>query len=63
MGRESGLNEDAVSGGLVRRVYPPPFETRTFLMSFNHGVHWDKALRISAEIEDEELSRRLSMGK
>lgn len=40
-----------------------PLETRTFLMSFNHGVHWDKALRISAEIEDEELSRRLSMGK
>jgi hypothetical protein len=37
-----------------------PFSTPTFRMGFDPAVPWDKALRLAAELEDEELVRRLA---
>ena len=37
--------------------------TPTFRMGFEPRIPWDKALRLAAELEDEELSRRLATRK
>jgi hypothetical protein len=31
-------------------------------MGFDPAIPWDKALRLAAQMEDEELTRRLSAG-
>jgi len=36
------------------------FQTPTFDMGFEPAVSWDKALRLAAEFEDEELVRKLA---
>ncbi len=39
------------------------FHTPTFDMGFEPAVPWDKALRLAAELEDEELARKLAERK
>jgi hypothetical protein len=39
------------------------YHTPTFGMGFDPTVPWDKALQISAALEDEELIRRLAVRK
>lgn len=38
------------------------YRTPTFDMGFNPDVSWDKALRMAAALEDEELVRRHATG-
>ena len=50
---------DAIRAGLMRsrpqRTAPPA--TPTFRMGTEPGLPWDKALRMAADLEDEELAR------
>ena len=41
----------------------PAYRTPTFNMGFEPTVPWDKALQMSAALEDEELLRRLAARK
>ena len=47
--------------GSPRRVVG--YRTPTFIMGFDPTVPWDKALQISAALEDDELIRRLAARK
>ena len=40
-----------------------PARTPTYRMGFDPAVRWDKALQLGAELEDDELVRRLATGK
>ena len=40
-----------------------PFETPTFRMGFDPAVPWNKALALSGEFEDDELTRKLAVRK
>lgn len=40
-----------------------PQATATFRMGFEPALPWDKALRLAADLEDEELLRRLASRK
>lgn len=61
---KTALN-DAIRAGLAprrsrpRRTGPTP----TFRMGFEPVLPWDKALRMSADLEDEELMRRVAARK
>jgi hypothetical protein len=54
------LNQ-AVRAGMTSAVAPPaPFRTPTFRMGFEQTVPLDRALRLAADLEDEEVVRRLA---
>jgi ribbon-helix-helix CopG family protein len=59
------LNEALRLG--VDRLSPPArrraFRQRTFRMGYPPGTTLDKALQLAARLEDEEISRKLSLGK
>jgi hypothetical protein len=59
------LNEALRLG--VDRLSPPPrrrtFRQRTFRMGYPPGTALDKALQLAARLEDEEMSRKLALGK
>ena len=64
--RERGLTfkqalNEAIRAG-VNPVKRRPFRTRTFNMG-TPLVDLDKALRLAAELEDDELTRKLAAGK
>jgi hypothetical protein len=66
--RERGLSfkqavNEAIRAGLAPRSDLPAVGTRTFRMGFNPVIPLDKALRLAAELEDEELSRKLAARK
>jgi type II secretory pathway component PulF len=66
--RERGLTfkqalNEAIRAGLAPETPSVAFRTRTFSMGFNPAVPLDKALRLAAELEDEELLRRLTTHK
>jgi hypothetical protein len=50
----------AVRAGLAAPPGTAPARTPTFAMGFEPAIPWDKALRLAAELEDEELVRRLA---
>lgn len=52
---------DAIRDGAARRARPPRFETRSRSMGAP-AVNLDRALRLAAEMEDEELLRRMDRG-
>ena len=52
-----GLDRMQPSGG--RRA----FRQRTFRMGYPPGSHLDKALQLAARLEDEEVTRKLALGK
>jgi hypothetical protein len=51
----------------VDRLNPPArrpdFRQRVFKMGFPPGTQLDKALQLAARLDDEEIVRKLSMGK
>ena len=62
--RERGMSfkaavNHAIREGLAPRAGRGSFRTPTFSMGFDERVPLDKALRLAAELEDEELARRL----
>lgn len=54
---KKAINE-AIRAGLAPSIKEAPFRTPTFCMGFEPTIPWDKALRLAAELEDEELLRR-----
>ena len=54
---------DALRTGLGSSSPNPAYRTPTFSMGFEPTVPWDKALQVSAALEDEELVRRLAARK
>ena len=63
--RERGLTFREVVNAAVRTALgtsrsAEQFRTPTFSMGFTPTVPWDKALRLAAELEDEELIRKLA---
>ena len=66
--RERGLSfkeavNEAIRAGLAPRSEQPTTGTPTFRMGFNPTIPLDKALRLSGELEDEELTRKLAARK
>jgi hypothetical protein len=53
----------AIRAGLADPAAAAPFETPTFRMGFEPVVPWHKALQVAADLEDEELARRLAARK
>jgi hypothetical protein len=51
----------------IDRMQPPPsrraFRQRTFRMGYPPGSRLDKALHLAALLEDEEVARKLALGK
>jgi hypothetical protein len=54
---------DGLRAGLTGGGEVPPYRTPTFRMGFNPAVPWDKALHLAGVLEDDELIRRLAVGK
>lgn len=56
---------DAVRQGAQQTNHHPgaPFRQKTFAMGHNQEFWWDKALAMADAMEDEELSRKLMLGK
>lgn len=52
----------AVRAGLGRRG-PRRFRQRTFALGFRPDIPYEKALRLAGELEDQEILRKLSLGK
>jgi hypothetical protein len=50
----------AIRAGLTTKPGETPVETPTFRMGFRPEIPWDKALSLTAELEDDELVRRLA---
>jgi Arc/MetJ family transcription regulator len=65
--REQGLSfKDAVNSAIRRSLTPQSeaeFKQRTFALGWRPQIAYDKALQIAAAVEDEELLRKLAMGK
>jgi hypothetical protein len=66
--RERGMSfkraiNHAVRAGLADPTSTTSVRTPTFRMGFEPAIPWDKALRLAAELEDEELARRLATRK
>lgn len=53
---------DAIREGLTSGDARPPFRTRTARMG-TPTVNLDQALRLAGDIEDEELVRKMRIGK
>lgn len=66
--RERGLSfkravNEAIRAGLAPGATADSFTTPVFRMGFNPAIPSDKALRLAAELEDEELRRKLATRK
>ena len=53
----------AIRAGLAPRRSAGRFHSPTFEMGFDPSLPWDKALRMAAELEDDELARKLATRK
>lgn len=65
--RERGLSfkqavNAAIRAGLAEGG-APTFQTPTFRMGFDPAIPWDKALALSADLEDDTLIRKLAARK
>ena len=65
--RERGLSfkqavNAAIRAGLAEGG-APTFQTPTFRMGFDPAIPWDKALTLSADLEDDTLIRKLAARK
>ena len=57
---------EALRAGLTQMEHPcqpKRYKLKTFKMGFSPAYNWDKALSIAAEIEDEEILRKMSLRK
>lgn len=67
--RERGVSfkaalNDAVRSGLRSDLRPSrPFKVVSSPMGVRPGINLDKALRLAGELEDEEIIRKLELGK
>lgn len=68
--REKGLSfkaalNDAIRSGLARTPARPakPYRLKTYRMGYRPELGLDKALALSASLEDEEIARKLSLRK
>jgi len=52
----------AIRAGLGRRTRRR-FRQRTFAMGFRPDIPYDKSLRLAGELENQEILRKLSVGK
>jgi hypothetical protein len=53
-----------VRAGLqAERPTAEPFRVRAAPLGVRPGINLDKALRVAGELEDEEILRKMSMGK
>ena len=59
---KAALNQ-AVRAGLSSQAAPARFRTPTFRMGFDPTVPLDRALRLAAELDDDELTRKLASRK
>jgi hypothetical protein len=61
---KEALNEAARAGlrGKERKI-PQKFSQKTFRMGEGQEFRWDKALAVADAIEDEELTRKLTLRK
>jgi hypothetical protein len=57
------LNDVLRAGLAAEQPSRRPFEVRARPMGLRPGVNLDKALRLAAELEDEEIVRKLERGK
>jgi hypothetical protein len=63
MSFKEALNS-AIRAGLMRpKSKQRPFVQRSWSLGQEQGFRWDKALAMAAAIEDEELTRKLSLRK
>ncbi|HUA82570.1 MAG TPA: hypothetical protein VMB85_01830 [Bryobacteraceae bacterium] len=54
----------AIRAGLTQgRQRRRPFVQKTFSLGAEQNFRWDKALQVAADIEDEELGRKLALRK
>lgn len=54
----------AVRAGLTQaKLRKRPFKQKSFSLGAEQNFRWDKALQTAAAIEDEEIGRKLSIGK
>ena len=65
--RERGIGfkeavNDAIRAGLVPRPRER-FRQKTLAMGFRPEVPYDKALRLASDLEDQELLRKMAIGK
>lgn len=65
--RERGISfkeaiNASIRAGAGQRAKQPPFSTRTYAMGAS-AVSIDKALRLAADLEDEEIMRKLGLRK
>ena len=62
---KAALNEAIRVGASASRHSAPrePFRQKTYRMGFNAELRWDKVLAMADAIEDEELTRKLSLRK
>lgn len=60
---KEALNSSLRAGLTQSKPKKRPFTQKTFAMGSEQNFRWDKALAASDAIEDEELSRKLSMRK
>jgi hypothetical protein len=67
--RERGISfkealNSAIRAGFMRpKSRQRPFVQRSWSLGREQGFRWDKALAMAAAIEDEELTRKLSLRK
>lgn len=64
MSFKAALNQ-AIRDGLSRPVpkNARPFKQKTYSMGYNPDVPLDRALALAAALEDEEIIRKMSLGK
>ena len=55
----------AIRSGVSGSLPTPrqPFRQKTYRMGFNSELRWDKALALADAMEDEELTRKLTLRK
>ncbi|MGH9064704.1 MAG: hypothetical protein ACRD0L_12170 [Acidimicrobiales bacterium] len=57
-----GAVNDAIRAGLGGKSRSR-FRQRTFALGFRPDISYDKALQIASRLDDEELARKLAIGK
>ncbi|MDQ6613712.1 MAG: antitoxin [Actinomycetota bacterium] len=53
----------AIRAGLAGPIKGEVYRTRTFAMGYEPRVPWDKALSLAADLEDDELIRKVAARK
>ncbi len=64
--RSAGLKEtinELLRRGLRSAVVVEPYDSPLFSSGVRPGIDLDKALRLAAELEDDEITRKFEMGK